>query len=82
MSKPTHLDQAEDLRKQVLQVEEEVSANEISSLPPRREVHKKKQTKQTKIKIKFPIVRLLLILFFLVVILAATSQYWIDRFSF
>jgi len=73
-----NLDQAEDLRVQVkVQAEEEEILR--TALPPRSEVHKHRRTKKKKIKIHYPVVKLLALLFFIVVILAFTYPYWIEK---
>lgn len=76
MSDEKHHDQAEVLRKLVEKQNSEI----IPGLPPRSEVHKRKKNKKMTMKIKFPIVRLLLILFFIIVILAITSPIWLEKF--
>ncbi|SDH39354.1 hypothetical protein [Alteribacillus bidgolensis] len=60
-------DQAESLRRRTRQnkIREERSIN-VYSLPPRSEVHKKRK----KVMLKYPMVRLLLVLFILIVLIA------------
>lgn len=72
-------DQAEKLR-ELVKNQEDTEINSVSSLPPRSEVHKQKKNKKVTFKIKFPIVRLLLILFFIIVILVFTSPIWLEKF--
>lgn len=76
MSDEKHHDQAEELRRLVEKQNSEI----VPGLPPRSEVHKHKRNKKIAFKIKFPIVRLLLILFFIIVILAITSPIWLEKF--
>ncbi|WP_017728085.1 hypothetical protein [Halalkalibacterium ligniniphilum] len=73
-------DQAENLREQV-QNRRSRSTNEEATekLPSRIEVHRNRRNKM-KWKLKFPLVRFLLLLFILLVIVALSSPYWIDRF--
>ncbi len=74
------MDQAGELRKQMEQVENVEEIN-LSSLPPRSEYHKVKKSKKRKFRIRFPLVRLFLILFLLIVILALSSPIWLEYIS-
>ncbi|OLO42611.1 hypothetical protein BTR23_00940 [Alkalihalophilus pseudofirmus] len=74
------MDQAGELRKQMEQVENAEEIN-LSSLPPRSEFHKVKKNKKRKFRIRFPLVRLFLILFLLIVILALSSPFWLEYIS-
>lgn len=78
MSDEKRYDQAEPLRRLVEKREEE--KQDISTFPPRSEVHKHKK-KKVKWKIKFPLVRLLLILFFVIIFFLFTMPIWIEKFS-
>lgn len=84
MSEKNYSDQAEQLRKltgntiQHLKIEEQ-QTDFIGGLPPRSEYHKKKK-KRIYIKIKFPLVHFLVVLFFIIIILAVTSPIWIEKF--
>jgi cytoskeletal protein RodZ len=55
-------DQAERLRKRIEKINE--STNEDSSLPPRSDLHRLKK-KKTKWKLKYPIIRILVLVFIL-----------------
>lgn len=77
-------DQAEALRKQMeetqIMIEESQSSLiESSPLPPRSEVHRKKEKKKTKIRIRYPLVRLLALTFVLIVFLVASYNLWKDN---
>ncbi|WLR53132.1 LysM domain-containing protein [Bacillus tianshenii] len=62
-------DQAEQLRSQVEEAKEKSSEKEESlNLPPRSEVHGGKE-KKTKLKMKYPLVRLLALIFLLLVLI-------------
>ena len=65
-------DQAENLRVQV-KVQEE------RALPPRSDIHRQRKSKKKKLNIQYPIVKLLMLLFFVVVFLAFTYPYWINK---
>ncbi|MCM3713639.1 hypothetical protein [Halalkalibacter oceani] len=65
-------DQADGLRQQMKKHE-----SETASLPPRSEVHKNRP-KPIKLKLSFPLVRLLLILFFIIVVLVLSIPYWLQ----
>ncbi|ANB61833.1 LysM peptidoglycan-binding domain-containing protein [Anoxybacteroides amylolyticum] len=67
-------DQAEQLRKQM----EEKKEPDVLSLPPRSEVHKSKE-KKTKWKIKYPLVRLLLLFFILLPFVIFAIYYMGDK---
>ncbi|WLR56502.1 LysM peptidoglycan-binding domain-containing protein [Mesobacillus subterraneus] len=56
-------DQAERLRKRV-ERKSEHSAEKKESLPPRSEMHRQKQ-KKTKVKVKYPVIRLMALFFIL-----------------
>ncbi|WP_100407172.1 hypothetical protein [Bacillus solitudinis] len=70
-------DQARSLRKQMKQFKKEESIKKVS-LPPRGEYHRNRRSKRMKVKITFPVIRLLLMLFLLLVILAVTSPSWLN----
>ncbi|HAQ08240.1 MAG TPA: peptidoglycan-binding protein LysM [Bacillus bacterium] len=57
-------DQAERLRKKVERKTDQSAANKIESLPPRGEIHRQKQ-KKTKVKVKYPVIRLMALFFIL-----------------
>jgi len=67
-------DQAEALRKQM--EETQTALIESSPLPPRSEVHRNKEKKKTKIRIRYPLVRLLALIFVLIVFLVASYNLW------
>ncbi|MFC0472934.1 hypothetical protein ACFFHM_21190 [Halalkalibacter kiskunsagensis] len=48
------------------------------SLPPRSRVQRRRSDKKKKFTFSFPIIRLLLFLFFLLIIAALTSPYWLS----
>lgn len=85
MSDTIHKDQADELRKLVKLHKEpndqSMEENEITNLPPRSTIHKNKKSKKGKKenkRIQFPLIRLFLVLFLLLVVLAVTSPYWLD----
>jgi LysM repeat protein len=64
-----HRDQAERLRKRMARPESESRASSLpGQLPPRSEVHKRKR-KKTKWKLKYPVIRLLVLFFILLPII-------------
>lgn len=70
-------DQAMALRKQVHAIQNEKGhAHHAtrSKLPPRSELHKRRKKKKM---FTFPLVRILLILFFLLIATLLTSPYWL-----
>lgn len=73
-----HRDQAERLRKRMARPESESRSSSLSGqLPPRSEVHKRKR-KKTKWKLKYPVIRLLVLFFILLPIIifsVYTSQF-------
>ncbi|NEU31098.1 hypothetical protein GN156_09940 [bacterium LRH843] len=71
-------DQAIKLREQMKKLQGKPNGKNESSqtLPPRSSLHKKK-TKKFKLKLSFPLIRLLLILFFILIFVAATIPYWL-----
>ncbi|GGJ59977.1 peptidase M23 [Anoxybacillus voinovskiensis] len=71
-------DQAEQLRKQMEGKTEENKEPDVLSLPPRSEVHKTKE-KKTKWKIKYPLVRLLLLFFILLPLVIFAIYYMGDK---
>ncbi|WP_458412656.1 LysM peptidoglycan-binding domain-containing protein [Schinkia sp. CFF1] len=80
------IDQAETLRKQMEEsplpsskLEAEEKENGVSPLPPRSEVHRNKEKQKTKIRLRFPLVRLLTLTFILIVCLVATYNLWKDN---
>lgn len=71
-------DQAERLRKRIVKKEEVSHENEASaSLPPRSRVHQQTK-KKTKIKLKYPLIRMLA-LFFILLPLISFSIYTINE---
>jgi hypothetical protein len=48
-----------------------------SSLPPRSRLHRRSEKKKKNFTFSFPVIRLLVILFFLLIIAALTSPYWL-----
>ncbi|MGG5253761.1 hypothetical protein ACQYAD_09720 [Neobacillus sp. SM06] len=64
-------DQAERLRKRIEKVQE--TKNQAASLPPRSELHRH-QRKRTKWKLKYPVIRLL-VLFFILLPIVSFSVY-------
>ncbi|HHY71652.1 MAG TPA: LysM peptidoglycan-binding domain-containing protein [Bacillus bacterium] len=79
-------DQAEGLRKRMENNQQiiEEKQNEsteivVSELPSRSEVHSKKEKKKTKIRIRFPLIRLLALIFIIIVCLVATYNLWKDN---
>lgn len=71
-------DQAIGLRQQMKQHQSEGSTKKegVPSLPPRAEFHNRKR-KKTKIKLSFPLIRLLVLLFFILIIVFLASPYWL-----
>ena len=71
-------DQADELRRQVEKkgLSEEV---DVLSLPSRKEYHNEKKKKKVKFRVKFPLIRFILFLFFVIVVLALTSPMWLAR---
>lgn len=57
-------DQAERLRKKVERKTDQATAEKKDSLPPRGELHRQKQ-KKTKVKVKYPVIRLMALFFIL-----------------
>lgn len=73
----SHRDQAERLRKRIAKKQEEPVEQGLSDeLPPRSEVHQQKK-KKTKVKLKYPIIRLLA-LFFILLPIVSFSLYTIN----
>lgn len=78
------MDQAEILRKRMeennLVVENKTNEMiDTSMLPPRSEVHRQKEDKKTKIRIRYPIVRFLALVFIVIVCLIPVYHlYWQD----
>lgn len=72
--KNSNHDQAKRLREKIRgEVEEKAG-----SLPPRSEVHKKKKTKK-KVKMKYPLIRFLVILFILLPIMVLSILYYLEQ---
>ncbi|WP_026673220.1 hypothetical protein [Alkalihalobacterium bogoriense] len=80
-SKKNH-DQAEELRKQVdewNQTNHEPDID-VSTLPPRSEVHKRKSKNQSNKKaVRFPLIELLLFLFLLIIIFILVGPHLFTR---
>lgn len=75
-------DQAEQLRKQVEDWNQQKDKQDVLSLPPRSEVHKQKQKKKkTKWKIKYPVIRLLALFFILLPVSILSIYYLNDKQS-
>lgn len=75
----TFFDQAERLRQKMsLTGGEKGKDDDASSLPPRSDVHKDKK-KKTKLKIKYPIIRLLVLFFILLPISILSLKYYADQ---
>ncbi|WP_017755618.1 LysM peptidoglycan-binding domain-containing protein [Calidifontibacillus oryziterrae] len=80
-------DQAEALRKRMednhLIVENKQNEMiDVSKLPPRSEVHRHKEDKKTKIRIRYPIVRFLALVFILIVcFIPIYHLYWENDFE-
>lgn len=71
-------DQAIMLRQQMeqYQTKDRTEKEEKQSLPPRAKYHKQRKQK-LKVKLSFPLIRLLVLLFFVLIIVALTSPYWL-----
>ncbi len=67
------IDQAEILRKRM-----EENHSETTELPPRSEVHRKKD-KKVKFRVRFPLIRLLALSFILIVCIVASYNLWKDH---
>lgn len=67
------IDQAEILRKRM-----EENHTESTELPPRSEVHRKKD-KKVKFRVRFPLIRLLALSFILIVCIVASYNLWKDH---
>lgn len=83
-SKQDSYDQAEKLRKRMeknhlILEEKEGSVTNASKLPPRSEVHRNKDDKKIKIRIRYPIVRLLVLIFIVLVTIIPGYYYWNDN---
>ncbi|RCW64885.1 LysM peptidoglycan-binding domain-containing protein [Saliterribacillus persicus] len=72
-------DQADNLRQKVSQQGNEKEYEQDNKLPPRREVHQDNK-KPVKVKISFPMLRLLFVLFLILVGLLVSYKYWGDDF--
>ena len=79
LERQKRLDRAKALREQVEQYEyDQVNeVNDAQPLPPRATIHNNKKQK-IKVKLSFPLIRALLIMFIILVIAAVTSPYWLD----
>lgn len=73
MSMNHDIDQAEILRKRM-----EENNTETDHLPPRSEVHRKKD-KKVKLRVRFPLIRLLALSFILIVCIVASYNLWKDH---
>ncbi|RSL32076.1 hypothetical protein D7Z54_17935 [Salibacterium salarium] len=74
-------DQAEQLRKRSQRHSEEAMEEEkipVSSLPSRKETHKNTR-KKVKLRIHFPLARLLLLIFIVIVVLAVLTPFWLEK---
>ncbi|MDE5411975.1 hypothetical protein [Alkalihalobacterium chitinilyticum] len=78
MVEKTSNDQAEELRQQVKRRENKQEVD-IASLPPRSEYHKHKKNKSRKFRMRFPLIRVLLVLFIILVIAALSSPIWLEN---
>ncbi|TWI54611.1 hypothetical protein [Halalkalibacter nanhaiisediminis] len=78
VEKRSKQDQAIMLRQQMehYQTEDRIEKEEKQSLPPRAKYHKQRKQK-LKVKFSFPLIRLLVLLFFVLIIVALTSPYWL-----
>lgn len=74
MTKKVGSDQAQSLREQLI---DEVKER-TGSYPPRREVHKQKQSK-SKFKIKYPLIRLLVIIFICLPVMVLSIMYYLEQ---
>ncbi|WP_100372662.1 hypothetical protein [Bacillus sp. FJAT-45037] len=70
-------DQAEPLRQHMSRRSTD-EANEVESLPSRKNAHRNRKKKGT-FKMTFPLVRLLLMIFLLIVMLLVFSPYWLNQ---
>ncbi|MBP3950550.1 hypothetical protein [Bacillus suaedae] len=60
--------------------EQQEEKKEVHSLPPRSSVHQRNdRKKKTKWRLRFPLIRFLLLLFFLIIIAAITSPMWLNN---
>lgn len=71
-------DQAQRLR-QIVE-ESEGRNDSVPSLPPRKEIHQKRdQRKKVKLKLEYPLIRLLVLIFLLLIFLVPGYKIWKDR---
>ncbi|ERN54135.1 hypothetical protein M3689_03865 [Alkalihalophilus marmarensis] len=79
MSEPQrdYKDQAEPLRKHMSRVESRTERKE-GDLPSRKDIHRHRKKKKRGIQMTFPLVRLLLMTFILIVLLLIFSPYWLN----
>lgn len=69
-------DQAERLRQRIEKVPE-MNSEDMGSLPPRSDLHRKRK-KKTKVKVKYPLIRLLVLFFILLPITIYTIYSYLD----
>jgi LysM repeat protein len=70
-------DQATSLRNQVEQ--QQAKYDNVSSLPPRSEVHQTRKAK-AKWKISFPFIRFILLMFIVIILLLLTVKFWGEEY--
>lgn len=72
----THFDQAKQLRAQMQEMRDKGNELDVLSLPPRSEVHK---NAKTRLKVKYPTIRLLAVFFILLPITILSIYYLYDK---
>lgn len=70
-------DQAERLRRRIEQINEQITVEDKEILPPREQLHRQKK-KKTKIKLKYPLIRLLVLFFILLPIIIFSVISYLD----
>jgi LysM repeat protein len=70
-------DQAERLRRRIERINEQTKLEENESLPPREQIHRETK-KKTKIKLKYPVIRLLVLIFILLPIIYFSVISYLD----
>ena len=70
-------DQAERLRRRIEQINEQIVVEDKDKLPPREQLHRQKK-KKTKIKLKYPLIRLLVLFFILLPIIIFSVISYLD----
>lgn len=71
-------DQAEKLRKRIANKTREIDEYSVADrLPPRSETHKDKK-KRTRIRVKYPVIRLLFLLFVLLPLIALSIYFYLQ----